>query len=136
MTERNEERSVEDLRSELRELARRLEEEDDATHEATEPAVEEARENVSLDGSTLPQLVAMAAKLQLDRLVGLPVESVVGIEPEEGGWRVMLDVLELEKIPQTADVLATYEVELDRNGELRRFERIRRYVRGNIEYGR
>ena len=45
------------------------------------------------------------------------------------GWRVTLEVVEVRRIPETTDVLASYEVELDENGDLIAFERVRRYQR-------
>ena len=39
-------------------------------------------------------------------------------------------MLELSRIPNTTDVLATYEVEVDSDGELMEYRRVHRYVRG------
>ncbi len=70
------------------------------------------------------------AKEQLPNLIGKPAESVSGIErAEDNGWRVTLEVLELERIPPTTDVLGTYEVLLDEEGTLQSFQRIYRYHR-------
>ena len=38
-------------------------------------------------------------------------------------------VVEVRRIPETTDVLASYAVELDENGDLIAFERVRRYQR-------
>ena len=40
-----------------------------------------------------------------------------------------LEVVELERIPNTTDVLGTYEVEVDRQGDLTGIRRTRRYPR-------
>ena len=47
------------------------------------------------------------------------------------GWRVAVEVLELERIPSTTDVMATYEVRLDDEGELQGYRRVHRYLRGS-----
>ena len=48
----------------------------------------------------------------------------------ESGWRVHVDVLEVPRIPDTTSLLATYEVEIDKNGDLLQYRRVRRYRRG------
>jgi hypothetical protein len=42
-------------------------------------------------------------------------------------------VLELRRIPETSDVLATYEVELDDDGSLTGYRRVKRYTRAQTE---
>lgn len=63
-------------------------------------------------------------------LTGKSPESVTALERSDDGWRVSVDVLELERIPSTTDVLATYEVTLDDEGELQGYRRVHRYLRG------
>ena len=53
-----------------------------------------------------------------------------GVEPSEDGWLVTVEVVEDRRIPSSTDVLATYETELDRDGELISYRRVRRYARG------
>ena len=71
-----------------------------------------------------------ARELVLD-LTGRTAESVTGLERTDDGWRVDVEVLELERIPSTTDVLATYEVTLDEDGELQGYRRVHRYLRGS-----
>jgi hypothetical protein len=66
-------------------------------------------------------------------MTGKEVESVVGLEQTDDGWTVLVDVVELERVPNTTDVLATYEVSLDDEGELSGCRRRQRYVRGSTE---
>ncbi len=49
---------------------------------------------------------------------------------EDDGWCVVVDVLEVPRIPDTTSLLASYEVQLDRDGELLQYRRVRRYRRG------
>jgi len=70
---------------------------------------------------------------QLGELLGRVPEGVVSISREGDGWRLGVDVLELHRVPDTADVLATYEVDLDGDGNLTGYRRARRYVRGQVE---
>jgi hypothetical protein len=64
---------------------------------------------------------------------GKEAEGVIGLEKGDDGWKVLVDVVELRRIPNTTDVLATYEVALDDDGELQGCRRLHRYVRGSVE---
>jgi hypothetical protein len=66
---------------------------------------------------------------QVHELIGKPIESVTGMEKNGSDWTVTLEVLELSRIPNTTDVLGSYEVTLDRNGDLTGIHRTRRYPR-------
>jgi hypothetical protein len=57
-------------------------------------------------------------------------EAVTGVRSEGDGWSVLVDVVELERIPSSTDVLATYRVDIDSSGQLQGYERLRRYNRG------
>ena len=73
---------------------------------------------------------------QLVELTGREVEGVTALERTDDGWMVEVDVLEVRRIPDTTDVLATYELTLDEDGEIDGYRRLRRYVRGTPEDGR
>lgn len=72
------------------------------------------------------------AKAELLELTGQPAESVSSLNRTRDGWRVKLEVVELERIPHTTDILASYLVELDGDGELRSYERVNRYYRNEV----
>src|SRR5690349_11120884 len=76
-------------------------------------------------------LAAEAAR-QLQQLTGQEVEGITGLHRNDDGWVVDIDVLELRRVPTTTDVLATYEVEVDGDGELIGYRRRHRYVRGDV----
>lgn len=48
----------------------------------------------------------------------------------DDGWCVVVDVLEVPRIPDTTSLLAAYEVQLDEDGDLLEYRRVRRYRRG------
>jgi hypothetical protein len=77
---------------------------------------------------TGPKAVERAKTLVSD-LTGRETESVSFLSRDDEGWHIMLEVVELERIPQTTDILASYKVELDDEGELLRCERVNRYYR-------
>ena len=74
------------------------------------------------------------AREQLHELIGRPVEQVLALERnDEGNWEVLVQVVELERIPNTTDVLGAYLVDLDEDGEVGGYRRIRRYVRSQAD---
>jgi hypothetical protein len=74
--------------------------------------------------------VAAAASRQLLELTGKAAEGVTSLERTEDGWKVQVEVVEMRRIPDTTDVLALYEVDVDDQGTLEGYRRLRRYVRG------
>jgi hypothetical protein len=74
--------------------------------------------------------IARSAAEQLAELTGRVPESVIGIERDDGLWTVDLEVVESRRIPDSTDVLATYRVQMDEDGELVGYHRARRYIRG------
>jgi len=75
------------------------------------------------------------ARRQLSDLLERPVESVSAFERMHEGWLVTLEVVEVSRIPESTDVLASYEVELDDDRNLRRYARVRRYIRSQADRG-
>ena len=84
-----------------------------------------------------PQLgagkAAVAAIKQLQLLTTRTPESVVGVAAHEDGWRVTVEVVESARIPNTADIMAEYEVDIDGEGDLAGYTRKSRYFRGRTQ---
>lgn len=57
----------------------------------------------------------------------------MSLEHDGDGWNVGVEIVETRRIPDTADIIAVYEVRLDESGELRSYRRVRRYARGQID---
>jgi hypothetical protein len=76
--------------------------------------------------------VAREGARQLQQLTGNEVEGITGMHRTDDGWRVQVDVLELRRVPNTTDVLATYDVDVDADGDLIGYHRRHRYVRGEV----
>lgn len=79
--------------------------------------------------------VVRKAREQLEALLGREAESVSAMERTHDGWLVTLEVVEVSRIPESTDVLASYEVELDESCNLRRYARVRRYNRTQADDG-
>ncbi|MEU9802997.1 gas vesicle protein [Streptomyces sp. NPDC051000] len=80
-----------------------------------------------------PAVAMRAAARQLAELLGRHPDSVSSLKPTEDGWEAHVEVVELERIPDTTSVMASYRVTLDGEGELISYERTRRYTRGMID---
>jgi hypothetical protein len=75
-----------------------------------------------------------AAVEQFRTLTGREPDGVTGVrKTADGDWSVLVDVVELERIPATTTVMATYRVDVDSSGELLACERLRRYTRGTTD---
>src|SRR3954470_2048906 len=74
------------------------------------------------------QAVELARK-HLRELTGNECESVSSLQRGRDGWSVQLETVELERIPRTTDILASYLIELDERGDLMSYERVSRYYR-------
>ncbi|MFC9247669.1 gas vesicle protein [Streptomyces sp. NPDC057136] len=77
-----------------------------------------------------PVHAAQAACQSLEGLLSHPTEGVSAVRRSDDGWCVVVDVLEVPRIPDTTSLLASYEVQLDEDGELMEYRRVRRYRRG------
>jgi hypothetical protein len=77
--------------------------------------------------------IAQQARQLLNELRGVDAESVSGLTRSAEGWVVTLEVVELHRIPESTDVLATYEVEIDERGRLLRYQRCGRYTRSQAD---
>ena len=82
-----------------------------------------------------PASIARRATVELSELVGREPEGVVALDRTDDGWRVCVEMLELRRVPDTADLLAEYEVDVDEDGELVGYRRTRRYARGQGKDG-
>jgi hypothetical protein len=66
-------------------------------------------------------------------LVGCPAEGITGARRDDDAWVMNVEVLEMGRVPETADVLATYEVRTDASGQIVEYQRQRRYLRGQTD---
>ncbi|MEV5358557.1 gas vesicle protein [Streptomyces sp. NPDC052693] len=80
-----------------------------------------------------PMEVLRQARGQLAELTGMEAESVSSFEQTEDGWALEVEVLELERVPDTMSLMASYQVELDQDGQLTGYRRVRRYERGRSD---
>jgi hypothetical protein len=119
----------------------------DAAAEAEQSAAEQENAGATADGEEESGTAASADKGHRASLVGLArraaeyvrvltgrhPESVISIERRDGDWCLGVEVIETRRIPDSADILAVYEVLLTSAGNLVSYRRIRRYTRGQVD---
>jgi hypothetical protein len=157
-----EDKTVNELRDELRdrdlpvsgnkaELVERLEEADQEAEDEPEGGDEtggggddgdgdgdgggEGADGSKRSGKLKPMQLVRLAGAQLMQLTGRDIDGTSGIERTDEGWRVLLEIVEVTRVPRAMDVLGLYEVIVDDDGDLVRYERLRRYGRTQSEGG-
>jgi hypothetical protein len=73
---------------------------------------------------------AKTAMRQIVELTAKRAEGITRVQRTEDGWLIGVEVVEDRRIPSSADILATYEADIDADGELMSYQRVRRYARG------
>lgn len=73
-----------------------------------------------------------SAKSQVEDLTGLLSDSVSSMNKVDDGWHLVVNMIELKRIPSSTDVLATFDVSLDADGNVTGYHRHRRYLRDQI----
>jgi len=99
--------------------------------EAERPEPDERQASPAAPGEA--RRIVESARERLRELRGVDAESVSAVRRSGDGWVVSLEVVEVHRIPESTDVLGTYEVELDGDGDLLGFERTARYHRSEAE---
>ena len=65
--------------------------------------------------------LAELAKEQLAEVTGFSPEAAVGGSKDEEGWHISVDVLEMVRLPESTDIIGTYVVTLDPEGNMVKF---------------
>lgn len=131
---RRRDQPVSGSKSELVERLRRADRQDSESSERTQVGDGgDADATSSNDNGRIGGMdAARAASEQFQQLSGRTPESVSGLTRRDDGWQVSVEVVELERVPHTTDVLSTYEVTVDHHGQLAGCERRGRFIRSAV----
>lgn len=73
------------------------------------------------------------ARAVFEELTEKDIESVSAFTRDGDGWKLLVEVLELERVPDTTSLMATYCVRVDAQGGFLGYEQVRKYARGQID---
>ena len=90
-------------------------------------------ENSDRDKAVTAIATLRTARHQFEELTGYTPESISALTRTDDGWEMKAEVVELERVPDTMSLLASYTVTLDDDGDVRSYERTRRYTRGRAD---
>ncbi|MFB4282552.1 gas vesicle protein GvpO [Nonomuraea sp. MTCD27] len=103
------------------------------------PAPPEPEPEARAEPKPKPQLTAVTAggvgMRHIEDLTTKQAEGITSVQRTEGGWLINVEVVEDRRIPSSGDMLAVYQAEIDGEGSLLSYRRIRRYRRSNADYG-
>jgi len=77
--------------------------------------------------------VINAAKEQLQSILTLDVANVIAASKTDDGWDVKIDLVERKAVPDTQDLLGTYDIILDEEGNIVSYERKKIRKRMDLE---
>jgi hypothetical protein len=86
-------------------------------------------------GASSSEVTAVAdrARMHVLNLLGKEPEMVSGISRRNGSWALTVEVVDVHRIPDSTDILSSYEVVVDNDGDLLRLEHRGRYRRAQVE---
>lgn len=89
------------------------------------------RQSPSKEGDMALKMTELAerARQQLAEVTGFKPVAVVGGYSDTEGWHITVDMLEMARLPESTDILGTYEVSLDEEGNMLKFEKKRARLR-------
>ena len=74
--------------------------------------------------------LAERAKEQLAEVTGFSSVAAVGGFKDEEGWHISVDMLEMARLPESTDIIGTYVVLLDQEGNMVKFDKKQSRLRG------
>jgi gas vesicle protein GvpO len=84
-------------------------------------------------GPLTGETAARQAAAAVAEMTGKEPEEIISLEQtDEGLWQIDVEVVETRRIPDSTDILASYRVELDPDGELVSYRRTQRYSRCQV----
>lgn len=94
----------------------------------------ERRERPRTGGRSSAEVIARMAADYVAEMTGKEPEEIVSLEQTgDDLWKVGVEVVETRRIPDSTDILAVYEAELDAEGELVAYRRVKRYSRCQLK---
>lgn len=136
--EKSAEESGDDQEAEGEDESEQEGDEENEDEQEAEREEENEQESDREDGSSLTSEgsvgvveIRQQAENLSERVIGRPLDGVNGIRHDEKEWNAVIDVIERRSVPDTQDILGTYEIHLDDSGSVTGYRRLLRYRRGD-----
>lgn len=68
-----------------------------------------------------------------DTLLDYPFDGITTVEPTDGGWYVVFEVVERSAVPDTQDVIGRYELHLSGEGDVEEYALTQRFKRSEMQ---
>ncbi len=68
--------------------------------------------------------ISNEARSTVESVLNKKAEGITSITKDNGEWRVLVDVLERRAVPDTQDILSSYELKMTENLELTGYRRV------------
>ncbi|MEV4745959.1 gas vesicle protein GvpO [Streptosporangium amethystogenes subsp. fukuiense] len=107
------------------------EEEPDSDGRSVKSARRPRRRSHMLSATT----AGATGRRHIAELIDKDTEGVTLVRPEKDGWLVEVEVVEDRHVPSSGDMLSLYRAEMDAEGNLLSYRRVRRYRRGRPDSG-
>jgi hypothetical protein len=110
-----------------------VEDEDDQAPGAEEPDEEQDSGDRPKKRRTASWAIR-AVRSQFTDLSRQEIERITGVaKDDDSTWTVGVEVVEIRMVPDTADILAQYDVQVDEDGDIVGYRRTRRHLRGRAD---
>lgn len=76
--------------------------------------------------------ICQQASVQIESILNKKPESITGVTREGEEWKVLVEVLERKAVPDTQDILNTYELKLTRDLDFTGYRRVGMRHRGDM----
>lgn len=93
---------------------------------------EQQPEQAAAPSGDVAKVIARARE-HVEQVLGEEPEGVSGIDRSNGNWCVNVEIVKLRRIPESTDILASYAVVVDGDGDLVSLQETRRYRRSQAE---
>ena len=110
-------------------------EDDEEGEVANDAEVEDDPQAQAPQGASTDEVkeIVEEAKRKLVEMLGVEAEKVSGFNRSNGRWTVTLEVVNVRRVPDTTDVMSSYEVAFDDDRNLLSLSETRRYRRSQVE---
>ncbi len=79
--------------------------------------------------------ISNEARSTVESILNKKAEGITSITRDNGEWRVLVDVLERRAVPDTQDILSSYELKMTENLELTGYRRVGMRRRADLIVG-